>query len=336
MLPIQDCDKISCLEKLVGIRSLPCPDGNCPDFSLDQLEGVDIDYLAKLAKGSQLSGEEVGKDLIRNSAKEMMGDIEMMLASGFQLLPTIGELCSTCEYSSFYVPGTGIKVTNNSLTGYGLLRITSVKIKANATGEYNLKIDDGVEPKLFPVVLEAGTIMPVILNYSTTQKFARVSLEDEAVGLAQVNCPTSSSCGCGGGSNPAKNLITYSGQVAEMDSSIQYGFIVCANISCSYDILVCDLVRQTPNVFALTLLYKAGERLNTGGKLSLRNNRVKAQGVEVKEEEMFKYNGLYRKRMQGSTTEIGIRGIVKEYLKNRKGDTCIQCDTIRKVGYATG
>lgn len=338
MLPTTTCDRTTCLSSLIGVQSDPCLDPTkCPPFFVEQIDGVDIDKLSKIAGPADLSGKAYAERLIKQAAVEMTGDLELLIGNGYTLAETIGEVCSNCDFTNMYIPGGGIKIFNASLSQYSQIKITSFKLKANATGDHVLKIDDGVAPQTYPLTIQAGVEMPLnlLVPYITQRKSVYISLVDQTVGLAQITCPVKSGCGCGS-SNSAKNLIQYSGTIGGMDASAQYGFIGCANIGCSSDILICEMVRQTPNLFGLTLLYKVGEKINTGSKLSLRNNRTSVQPDEIKDGEMFKYMGLYRKRLNGSATERGIRHIISDYLNKRSGDNCIQCVGNNRVAYVTG
>lgn len=334
MQAITGSTTLKCLISLIGIQSKPCVPGSTPALFIEQLDGVDIDKLSKIASTSDVSGVEYAKRLINTSAMEMIGELDLMLNNGYSIKQNIAEVCSTCEFNSIYVPGGGTKVFSSSLSPYSQIKITSLKIKANATGSHYLKLDDGVNPLTYPIELEDGVIMPIILDYSTSQKIVYISLVDQSVGLAQIICPSSNSCGCGGAT--AKNMIHYSGTVGGIATSIQYGFLVCANISCSNESLVCEMIRQTPNIFGLTLLYKVGEKVNNDSKISLRNNRATAANDDEKDFEIFKYSALYRKRMNGSNTEKGIKHLISDYLRTKARDVCIVCNSSVKVSYATG
>lgn len=336
MLQTITAERSNCLSSLIGVLSDPCVDPlSAPPFYVEQIDGVDIAKLTQLATSSDLSGKAYAERLIKAATMEMMGDLELLINNGYSLQETVGEVCSNCEFTDIYVPGGGIKIFNAGLSAYSQIRITNLKVKANATGDHVLRIDDGVTQKNYPITLQAGIIMPLVLDYVTQQKTVKVGIVDQTVGLAQISCPVKTSCGCGL-SSTAQSIIRYTGTIGGMDASQQYGFIGCANIGCSNDILTCELIRQAPNLFGLTLLYKVGEKINNGSKLTLRNNRVAAQSDDIKDTETFRYMGLYRKRMYGTTNERGIRNVVNEYLQKRSGDSCIKCGGLVKTGYATG
>lgn len=335
MLPTLSAERTNCLSSLIGVLSDPCVDPtSAPPFYVEQIDGVDIDKLRSIASSSDLSGKAYAERLIRSSTMEMMGDLELLINNGYNLVETVGEVCSNCDFTEVYIPGGGIKIYNAGLSAYGQIRITLLKVKANVTGDHVLRIDDGVGTVDYNISLVAGVVMPLNLNYTSQQKTVKVGLVDQTVGLAQISCPVKTSCGCGLGTTTT--LIKYSGTIGGMDATNQYGFIGCANVGCSNDILMCELIRQAPNLFGLTLLYKVGEKINNGTKLTLRTGRVAVQSDEIKDTEIFRYMSLYRKRMYGTTQERGIRNVVNEYLQKRSGDNCIQCVSNYKTGYVTG
>lgn len=323
-----------CLTSLIGMQSDPCVSGTPPLFFVEQLDGIDLDKLSKISSSSDVNGKEYAKRIIQAAAAEMVGDLDLLIGQGYSLRDMVGETCSTCDFNGVYVAAGGLKVHNASLSKYSELRITKVNIKANATGDHQLKVDDGITAMLYDVTLEAGTVMPVLINYATTQKDVYLSLVDNTVGMAQIICPNNASCGCGGVKN--SGLITYTGRIGAGADTSQYGFVVCANVGCSNKQLLCEMIRQAPNIFGLTLLYKIGEKINTGSKLTLRNNRVSAQPDEEKDNEIFKYAGLYRSRMNGSTQTKGIRQMISQYLNNKKGDSCIVCNSLVQIAYTSG
>lgn len=334
MLPKKTLDKINCLESLVGIRS-ECKDIVYP-FYLEDLEGVDIKSLASLATVNSPSGVSFGKDIINRAAREMMADIDLLIQNGFSLQDTFGSLCGACDYVLLYQTNAGIKVTNTIVSNYSLMQISRIEMLTNFTGNAVLVIDDSITPVQYDVVLQNGVIVPANLSYQTDQKKVNIYFTNAAIGLANISCKTASGCGCGGASNrAAKDTIRYSGLLAGMDTTTQYGFKVCANIVCSSDLMVCELMKQMPNIFGITLLYKAGQKYYSDARNSTRNNRVAGQDNEQKELMSDYFARLYNKNMTGTKQTKSIRTTINNYLKQRT-DKCIICDGLTKIGYAAG
>lgn len=337
MLPVRSCDTVTCLSTLVGLRSTPCIVGDCPKVYVEDLDGIDLEIFTAIAKKKNGNGVDLANSIINAAAREMMGDLDLLINNGASLQSLIGSVCSTCDFTSIYVAGGGIKITNVMTSNYALLKIDSLKILTNGNGANVLVIDDGVLAKNYAVNLIANTIIPLVnIGYSTTQKTVRIYLQDVTIGMAQIVCPPNSSCGCGGISSKAdKNTIVYTGSFMGMDNSVQYGIIACAVIQCSNEMLMCEMINAAPGIFGLTLLYKIGIKINVEMKLSLRNNRVASMNDDDKVDEIARFTSYYNKRMNGSKETKGIRNLVSDMLKQKR-DNCVKCDSLFKTGYATG
>lgn len=336
MLPNKICDSVTCLEGLVKVRS-DCADGDCADFYLEDLEGVDIKRLSEVANVGSPSGVSLGKDIISISSREMLADIEILIGNGYSLKPTFGELCSACSFiPGSYTANGRVKVLNTIGTKYSILQIHTLQILTNFTGTTVLIVADGKTQKLYSVDLVADEIANVVLEYSTLEKSATIYLQDSTIGMAKINCAVSSGCGCGGAANrAAMTTISYSGFIGLTAAPFQYGFLPCASVVCSSDLMVCDLIKQTPKLFAMTLLYKAGARYYSTAALSTRNNRTAGQEGEEKNTMLTYYAGLYKNRLMGTRTSKGLYGVISTYLQQRN-DKCVVCDGSLKTAYATG
>lgn len=333
MLPNKTCDSITCLESLVKVRA-DCTD-DCAPFYVEDIEGVDSARLSELATVNSPSGKTFGSDLVSISAREMLADIELLIGNGYSLKPTFGELCSACTFLTTYTANTRVKVKNLVATSYSILHIHTLQILTNYTGTAGLIVDDGT-PTSYSVELENGIISTATLEYSTTAKTVMIYFQDTSIGLAQINCKTSSGCGCGEASNKgATQTINYSGMIGLAAAPFQYGFLVCASVACSSDLMVCDLIRQTPNIFAMTLLYKVGAKYYSDARLSVRNNRTAGQDEEKKIDMQEYYAALYKQRLYGSKTTKSIYSMVSGYLKQRN-DKCVICEGNVKQGWAIG
>lgn len=327
---------VQCLESLVGIRTYCGANQEYP-FYIEDIEGVDIKTLASIAKGSNLNGKNFGNQLINSAAREMLADIEKMLNGGYRLKNMVNDMCSNCTLLQSYTQNTGIIVKNVIGTSYGILRITRLTVLANVTGTYTIRIDDGVTPIDYPVQIQAGMLMPIKLNYSTLEKQAKIFFTDTTVPLGQIICTKPSSCGCGGAQND-NNPIHIAGLSNGIETSNQYGFLPCAGVDCSYESLVCNLIKHAPNVFGVGLLYKVGEKFYAHKRASGRNNDTVSYNEEddPKSESGRNYNILYLANLNGKADRVGIRRIVSEYLKNKRADRCIECTTLIGTAGVTG
>ena len=220
-------------------------------------------------------------------------------------------------------------------TRFQILRITKLTILANVSGEKQITIDDGVTPRFYTVNLTANTLMPVVIEYSTTEKSVKVFFTDNDVPLGLISCATPSSCGCGG-SVTSNSPVNIKGLVAGVESSTQYGFLPCVAVDCSYDILVCNLINQTPNIFGLAMLYKVGALYYDNKNVSDRNNDAVAFNDDPKEETRKNYDRLYWAKMKGTAGTIGINKIINDYLKTYRADKCVICEAKIMTAYITG
>lgn len=333
MLPVIANEKVQCLESLVGIRT-ECGATEYP-FYIEDIEGVDINELAQIAKASNPTGKDFGKQLINSASREMLGDIELLFNNGYAMKNIINDMCSNCSLLDTYVAGGGIIVKSNVYSRYQQLRITRLTIMTNYTGDAVIKFDDGVDITEQTVALIAGTLMPIKLNYSTYEKKVKIYFEDDEIGVATVLCSKDSGCGCGMAS-VNNSPVTFAGLLAGTEVSTQYGFLACAGVGCSYEVLICNLIKYTPNTFGLALLFKIGEKYYSHKKASGRNNEAVSFNGEPEVEQGRNYGRLYQAKMNGAVDKHGIRHIVNDYLSKNRNDKCIECDAKLSQGYATG
>lgn len=334
MFPKTFVDKVECLESLVGIRTGCSVEKQYP-FWIEDIEGVDVRKLASMTKASNPHGKDFAAQLINNSARQMMGDLELLLNNGYKIQNIVGDMCSSCTLLPNYTANTGIIIKSVIASKFLFLRITKLTVLANVTAEKQITIDDGVTPKYYTVNLVAGTLMPVVLDYSTTQKTVRVFFTDITVPLGQITCTTTTNCGCGG-SATSNDPVSIAGLVAGVETSTQYGFLPCVAVDCSYDSLVCNLIQQTPNIFGLAMLYKVGELYYDNKKVADRSNDAVSFNDEAQEEQKKNYARLYLGKIKGVSGMSSIAKLVNDYLKTYRADKCVICEAKIKTGYVTG
>lgn len=334
MFPKTYTDKVECLESLVGIRTGCAVDAQYP-FWVEDIEGIDVSKLAAISKASNPNGKDFAKQLVNNAARQMLGDIELLLNDGYKMENIVGDMCSTCSLLPVYTVNAGIIIKPVIATKFRKWSIPKLTVLANVSGDRQIVINDGVTPRYFNVTLVAGTLMPVLLNYSTTEKSATVSFTDPTVPLGQITCATPASCGCGG-SPTSNNPVNISGMLAGVEVSTQYGFLPCVTVQCSYESLVCNLLAQAPNIFGLTLLYKFGELYYDNLRVSDRNNESVSYNEEDKEEQKKNYARLYWAKMKGTKDVSGVNKIISDYLKKNRADKCIYCESKVVAAYVTG
>lgn len=335
MYPQSSFDTVSCLERLLGIRSACSIDSKFP-FFVEDIEGVDIKALAAIAKGSDLKGEDTGQFLINSAAREMMSDIETLLNNGFRMKEIVGDMCSTCSLLPSYTANSGIIVKSNVASRFKTLAIKKLTILCNFTGPKQITIDDGVTPVYYTPTFIAGTLATINIDYVTDQKQVKIFFTDNTVGLGKVSCSVNSGCGCGK-SATSDNPASITGLLGGVESSTQYGFIPCIGVGCSYEQMVCGMISQTPNTFGLALAFKFGEKYFLHKNNSNRNNEVVSYDDGEQKDEVFRnYGKLYWAKMQGGANRPGIKNIINDYLAKNKSDKCVICDSKIFVSYATG
>lgn len=334
---INNCIAENCLSNLVSLRAA-CVEGDCTPYFVEDLAGIDLTFLANSASPSGISGAQYATNLINTASRIMLGDLEMILTSGYSLVEAFGETCSSCVYLNTFVAGGGVIVKN--IVGSKFSELTISKVEINCNAEFgtaqNLVFNDGKTIKMFPFTAQGTNVVtPVILAYKTTEQSVKVYLENEAITLAAVDCGTTKGCGCGSTGVAKDIVINYSGLLLGMETTQQYGFKICASVGCSSDLLTCKLIETTPNIFGLTLLYKIGALAYSNAPLSIRNNRTTGFD-DVKQQDMADYyESLYQQRLTGNTKVKGLKLVVVAYL-NRNKDRCISCDSVYKISYATG
>lgn len=337
MLPkSQVLDKTNCLAGLIGIRSA-CPPGTvAPPYFLEDIEGLDVQKLAKMAKASDLKGTAGGTWIIGSAAREMMGDIELLMNNGYSLKNIIGDNCSLCNLIPTYTQNAGIVVKAANASNFQTMIITRLTILANVTGTKTIQFDDGVNVQTADVDLQAGVLIPINVNYSTSKRSVKIKFTDPTVPLGQVVCQQSGGCGCGSTSATAKQLMVLTGLLAGNETVTQYGFIPCVSFGCSYDALVCGLINRTPNIFGLALLYKIGSKYLISKSQSDRNNDAVSFNEKGEAQLVVDYGRLYWAKMKGTGGVKGIKNIINDYLKTYSNDVCIDCQAKTYTATATG
>jgi len=336
MLPNNNsCITSNCLESLVGVKANCTPATKCPQMYIEQIQGIDIKKLSLVANQQQVSGKMLAVDLIKNASDLMAADIDLLISNGYRMQESFGEQSSLCSFGTAYQNGGGIVVKNTSTSPYSRLNISGLEILAQYTGVAEIAFNDGKSIVLKDVELSSGVIAPVELDYSTNQKSVQIYFTDTAIQGAIINCPTKSGCGCGGNNPLTAKMLNYSGYLSGMPYATQYSFKPTAFVTCDKSMLLCELVKQSPMIYAATLLYKIGELYFLNVELSNRVNIETSTGEENKKDMAVYFNKLYNSRLNGTSQTLGLNTVISNYLKGKQRDKCIICDGIYKVAWAT-
>lgn len=332
----------ACFNNLVGLKSLCPTTGPQPLYWLDDIEGIDQQRLAQLANPIQGSGKNLAEDIIDSSIRLMLADIDSLIPGNYQLSNQLVNVCSSCSYSVFYGnvsgAGTGVIVKDVSRSQFSQILISSVRVKVESDGNYTLKIDDGKNVKTIDYPFVGGQELVITgVNYVTSEKQVKIYFDNPDVRVAQISCPPNSSCGCGGNKNTLAKDLVIVGYSAGVETTTQYGILPCAIIACSYDSIVCNLVKTSPRLFGLALLYKAASKVFATNVESQRVNRTASFDQEEKQSDADKYEMLYRERLKGNTAK-GVTGIAQAINNNLKvlKDKCVVCNSPFGVAWATG
>jgi hypothetical protein len=333
MFPQSEIDKSECLESLVGIRTGCTADTRYP-FWIEDIEGVDVSVLAAMAKGSNGNGKDFGRQLINGAAREFLGDIELLINNGYGLKEIAADMCSSNTLLTSYTANAGIIVKSNIYSRFQQLKITKLQVLTNVTGERQLRFDDGFATTDYKVQLEAGKIMPMDFNYTTDRDQVTIRFTDPTVGVGKVSINKGSGCGCSGGK--VLGDVIFEGIVGSTVNSNQYGFLPCAAITCSYDHLVCNMVKLTPNIFGLALFYKVAEKFFLNKAQSKRNNDTVSFNEGEPSEFVRNYGMLYASKLYGKADRKAVKHVVSDYLKKNHKDCCVICNSRSMTAAITG
>lgn len=331
---------MKCLNDLVGLKSL-CGQTTDPQplFYLDDAEGIDAIALSQMAKPMNGSGKAFGLDIIESSSRILMTDIETLIPKGYSIKTSINSFCNICNYTSLSTATamTGVVVKNISNSKNAYLSLDSLKVMIAVSGDYNIVLDDGIEPKIMPATFTANVEKQIInINFKTASKYIKVYFFEPDVPIKALSCPVSTGCGCSGGSRADKSTdITVKGLLADNETTTQYGFIPCATIVCSLDNVICNIVNQQPRLFALTLFYRSVARYFSEFPVTQRINRNASFNEEQKITLADQYMELYYERLRGSENVKGIADNMAAAL-NSIADPCVECGRITTTAWAIG
>jgi hypothetical protein len=333
----------NCLESLIGLKSLCGTAKTQPVFFIDDIEGLNQSALAKLATAKNGSGAALAKDLIESSVRLILADIDSLIPTNYKINNVLTSICSSCTFTGFFQNsshnGSGIIIKNISNSRFSTMLIETLKIKIDNTGTFTIKIaDSNGKEKLITedfVAMQEFTLTNI--GFETFAKQVSISFIGDKLKLYSINCPTNSTCGCGGTTTTVPLDVIVTGMDNGVENTVQYAFIPCVQIKCSYENIICDLVQSTPRLFGLALLYLFASKAFEENLFSERVNRTASFEKEYKQTEGERYYKLYRERLTGNTTKkiSGITNVLDTNLKAIK-DKCVTCNSPLGIAWATG
>lgn len=114
-------------------------------YWVDDVPGIDISKLANVAESSTGTGEKLGKKLIESAARFVIADTEAIYDSQYKVQNSLVSGCSNCSLLTTYEQGPqrGILIKDNTKSNFSRLLIDKLFVQINATGTFNIVIDDG-------------------------------------------------------------------------------------------------------------------------------------------------------------------------------------------------
>ena len=328
----------TCLDTLVGIKSLCASGDPAPLFYLDDVEGMTAERLSQLATVRDGSGAALFAGLRDSAVRLMRADIDSVIPTNFRISQELASVCSACTFSGFYsnatAQGTGIVVKNMSNSRFSSMIIDSLNVMVSTTGNFTLMVGT----KAITMDFVAGELLTIQnVAYETTENQISIYFTDPTVQLNAITCPAGSSCGCGGRPKTLATDIVIGGFVNGLESATQYGILPCVKLRCSYDAIICDLVTASPRLFGLAQLYLIASKAFEENALSQRNNRTASFEKDEKATLSEYHYQLYRDRFMGNPKKgiLGIASAVSTNLKNIK-DKCVTCGNPNGVAWAVG
>lgn len=328
----------TCLNNLVGIKSLCGATTPAPLFYLDDIEGMDAQRLAQLATVNNPSGHVLAESIKESAIRLMLADIDSLIPANYRVKQELSSICSTCTFSGFFTnaaaAGTGITVKNMSNSKFTSLVITSLTVKVGSTGTFTLMVGSKAIEADFT---DGEELTFDNVNYETNAKQINIYFTDPTVKLYAISCPTVSTCGCGGTPKTMASDIVVTGYVNGVVSSTQYGIVPCVQIRCSYDSVICDLVGASPRLFGVGLLYLMASKAFEENVMSQRVNRTASFNKEEAQSLSEYFFGLYRERLTGNPKKkiLGVSSAIGNNLKLIK-DKCVACDNPNGIAWAVG
>lgn len=320
---------------MIGVRGI-CEPKEDVLFWLDDIPGITLDNLAKVANDKAPTGAKMADRIIESASRFMAADIEGIYDAGYKVESTIVGGCSSCNFMTTYSAGDdlGVMVKNNTSSSLSSILIDKLTAKLNSTGIYTIVITDGQTEKRIEHEFAAGFEYEFVnINYVTKLKKVRIFIDEPDALLARVQCPGGGGgCGCSGKRHVVSDLV-YSGTSAGEETQNAFGFLPCAAITCSSDDLLCFIAKSAPRMIGMALLYKASEIYFGETFQSTRNNRVVGTNPEEKNTESARYAKLYNDKLTGKGTR-GIKDIVLSTLQNTP-DVCIACDSLNSTAWAS-
>lgn len=325
-----------CAENLISV-SADCTT-DCSRAYIEQIPGIDIYKLSKTVNNQVVTGVALGKLLISNSGSMLSAHLEDITTDG-TTLKTSAQLCSVCNFTSNYIKGGGVTVTNSTVSNMATLTISQIEMLVNVSGDHTVVFDDGVKKLTTTQTFVGQAVKKIILAtpFTTSERQVKIYLQDSEIAMSEIHCAQESGCGCGGykKNNPnASDNIMLSGLLLGSPSKTQYGIKVCATSGCSSELMLCQLATAYPNKVTQSLLPLIAKQYYMELQTSARNNHItmKMDSEEIADLIVY-WNRQAEKQIFGSKLKPGLIQTAKQYLKTSK-DNCVVCKSKIRSAWA--
>jgi hypothetical protein len=327
----------SCYIGLVGVH------GTCEPktamYWLDDIPGVDLGTLAKLADSASPTGEKLANRLIETASRLVAADIQTIYDGRYKVEASLVNGCSNCNFTPNYATGIqrGVVIKDNTLSNFSRVLIDKFAVKINNTGTFHIVIDDGdvANQRVIEFDFTAGVEYDFTgVEYITAKKQVRLYFQEIEVQLAQLSCKRGGSgCGCSGAALTVSDLVYY-GTLNNADVQQAYGFLPCAAIICNPDDLLCYMAHAAPRMIGIAVLYKSASLYFMTQGSSTRNNRVANAAPEKVRDDGAYWEKQYQAKLNGKETR-GLKDVVFTTLQ-QNSDVCIVCNSMVGTAWATG
>lgn len=318
---------MSCLSNLVGVRGCG---GSTSEFNVQDLTGINIPDFDKAISVDKQTASVALTDIVEFATKEVEQNVRNVLSAKYDLKSFIEngvvgyyhDNKETVASQSGYLVGYEVRVDNVAYLNYYL---HSLRLFVNTTGEVPVYVYDLIQGKLLDTITVdavAGEIvnqlvdktysttkqrLRLFIGYSSTFESYKTSYLNPNVGVGVNERCEDYTCGSYNNSYVyyrAAKILTASAKIYSNVESNTYcgGLSLNYSLQCSFTEYICN----ARNMFALAILYKAGEKIMQELKHSRRLTGVVTAYQQNHDELMKFYRDEYMAQMDNLVSTMMI------------------------------
>lgn len=319
---------INCLQNIIGIRGCN-PDVSRSGLYIQDLEGMTLNSIANTANGEQFTGKDLFQQKLELAINLLADDVvsAMRKANKVSLLPQLSNINGGVfsQDPANYLPVAalerGVLIQKNLTSDIQAINVVSVKVLANSTGTFNIKVKDGVVTNIYPVALIAGEIGEVNIDYIAQSNKVYVTLDNTALAVndSRITFGATPCCGQCPTIYDQYRYVRINGWDGTQISNKTFGIVVNANLVCDKMRFLCKIA----NSISYVLLYKTGIELLKEANSSERKNWFtlsKERIAELSQSYQNEYNRLL----------VNIVNNNYSYIASIR-DECLQCNNSKIV-----